>query len=262
MHRWDAADYAKNSSQQALWARELIDRINWRGDEHVLDVGCGDGKITAELAQRTPRGRVIGIDVSADMVRFARESFTQIRNLEFRQMDAARIEMPEQFDLVFSNAALHWVPDHRAFLRGAAAVMKPGAKMLTSCGGRGNAEAVRSAMMDVIARDRWKPFFIDKTDRTYWFHDHTEYEPWLKKAGLDPIRVALVPKDMVHQGAPGLAGWFRTTWLPHTQRVPESQREEFINEVVEEYLRHRPLDERGMAHVEMVRLEVEAVRRR
>jgi len=263
MHRWDAADYAKNSSQQALWARELIERIPWRGDAHVLDVGCGDGKITVELAQRVPEGRVMGIDVSAEMVRFATERFpaAQYPNVAFRQMDAAQINLPERFDIVFSNAALHWVRDHRAFLLGAARVMKPGGRMFTSCGGRGNAQAVRQTMLDVIARPRWREFFKDERDQTYWFFDHADYEPWLAEAGLTPLRVELVPKDMIHFGAQGLAGWFRTTWLPHTQRVPEAQREEFVSEVVGEYIRRYPIDEKGNVHVQMVRLEVEARKR-
>ena len=73
-------------------------------------------------------------------------------------------------------------------------------------------------------------------------------------------RVELVPKDMVHAGEAGLAGWFRTTWMPHTQRVVEGQREEFVSEVVEEYVRRYPVDAQGNVHVGMVRLEVEALK--
>src|SRR6188474_563268 len=111
MAKWDAEDYAKNSSQQAKWARELMDRLALRGEEWVLDVGAGDGKVTAELAGRVPGGRVGGIDQSAEMVQFARERFAAAGNLQFRQMGAEKIEMTERFDVVFSNATLHWVRD-------------------------------------------------------------------------------------------------------------------------------------------------------
>ena len=115
---WNAADYAANSAVQQTWARELIARLNLRGDEHVLDVGCGDGKVTAEIARAVPRGSVSGVDASAEMIAFARKTFppAKIPNLKFQICDARKIRFrATQFDLVFSNAALHWVDDHGRF---------------------------------------------------------------------------------------------------------------------------------------------------
>ena len=73
--KWNAAAYAANSAVQQSWARELIAKLKLRGDEHILDVGCGDGKVTAELAAAVPRGLVVGIDASAEMISFARKTF-------------------------------------------------------------------------------------------------------------------------------------------------------------------------------------------
>jgi len=73
--KWDAADYAANSAVQQTWARELIAKLHLRGDEHILDVGCGDGKITAELARAVPRGSVTGVDASPQMITFAKKTF-------------------------------------------------------------------------------------------------------------------------------------------------------------------------------------------
>ena len=91
--KWNAADYAANSAAQQIWARELIAQLNLRGDEHILDVGCGDGKVTAELARAVPKGSVIGIDTSPEMIRFARKTFPRGKhpNLEFQIMDAREI---------------------------------------------------------------------------------------------------------------------------------------------------------------------------
>ena len=88
--RWNAADYAANSAAQQIWARELIAQLNLRSDEHVLDVGCGDGKVTAEIARAVPRGSVVGVDASPAMVQFAQKTFPRrwISNLEFHVMDA------------------------------------------------------------------------------------------------------------------------------------------------------------------------------
>src|SRR5208283_3938226 len=93
--RWNAAEYAANSAVQQTWARELIAQLNLRGDEHVLDVGRGDGKVTAEIARAVPRGSATGADASAPMIEFARRTFprSKVPNLEFRICDAREISL-------------------------------------------------------------------------------------------------------------------------------------------------------------------------
>ena len=94
--KWNAADYAANSAVQQIWARELIAQLQLRGDEHILDVGCGDGKVTAEMARAVPTGSVTGIDASPEMIRFARKTFPPGKhpNLEFQIMDARKSVLP------------------------------------------------------------------------------------------------------------------------------------------------------------------------
>src|SRR5215468_8208607 len=90
---WSAADYASNSVVQQAWARELIAKLKLRGDERILDVGCGDGKVTAEIARALPKGTAIGVDASAQMIEFANHTFPASKNpnLEFHVMDARHI---------------------------------------------------------------------------------------------------------------------------------------------------------------------------
>lgn len=97
--RWNAADYAANSVVQQAWARELIAKLNLRGDERVLDVGCGDGKVSAEIARAVSRGSVVGVDASPQMIKFARAAFPsgKIPNLKFRVMDARKISLAALF---------------------------------------------------------------------------------------------------------------------------------------------------------------------
>ena len=151
---WNAADYAANSAAQQIWARELIAQLNLSGDEHILDVGCGDGKVTAELARTVPKGSVTGIDASPEMIRFARASFSPgtVSNLEFKMMDARYIRLARRFDVVFSSSVLHWVADHPAFLRGASACLRPGGRLVVSCGGKGN-EIGRASCRERVSID-------------------------------------------------------------------------------------------------------------
>src|SRR6266487_909050 len=261
IHKWNPEEYAKHSAAQLAWARELIARLKLRGDESVLDIGSGDGKVTAEIAAALPRGRVVGLDGSREMVQFARAHYDdkQFPNLEFVCLDARRIELNRRFDIVFSNAALHWIEDHPAVLKGVSLVMRSGGKLIFSCGGRGNAVEMLETVEAITAKNRWRKYF-EKFAFHYYFYGPYEYSRWLPEAGLSSLRVELVPRDMPHPGAEGLAAWIRTTWMPFTERVPESERKELIQEIVKTYLHRFPVDSAGDAYVKMVRLEVEALK--
>lgn len=258
--KWNADDYAVNSSAQLLWAQELISKLSLRGNEIVLDVGCGDGKVSAQLAQVVKDGEVIGIDLSNDMIHRATETFpvASYPNLRFLQMDAENIRLPTQFDIAFSNATLHWVKDHLAVLRGVRACLKVGGTITFQMGGRGNAYGIFRAIDTVISKPQWHSYFAHFTP-PYYFFGPEEYETWLPESEFRPERVELILKDMQHQSVVGLAGWFRTTWFPYTNRLPDELRESFIAEVVEAYIEEYPPDAGGCTHVEMVRLEVEAL---
>ena len=261
-YQWNPLDYEKNSSQQQLWARELIAKLDLQGDENVLDIGCGDGKVTAEIAGRLPRGTVLGVDKSSEMITLARQRHTGDThpNLRFQVADASHLPFQSEFSLVFSNAALHWVRDHRPVLQGIARSLKPGGRILLQMGGQGNAVNIIAAIDAQMALDPYVPHFADFIF-PFGFHGLEEYTSWLNAAGLRPLRVELIPKDMVHIGRSGLEGWLRTTHLlPYTRYLPEALREPFIAQVAQAYLAKFPLDEQDRAHVLMIRLEVEAVR--
>jgi len=259
--KWDAAEYAVNSGPQLAWARELISRLNLRGDEHILDIGCGDGKITAEMAMSLTRGSATGVDASPQMVEFARKTFPPARvpNVRFYAMDARKIRFERQFDLIFSNATLHWVDDHLAFLRGAAACLRSGGRLVVSCGGKGNAQDVFVALRPVIRIKRWREYFR-KLEAPYFFYSPADYEKWLPRFGFKTRHVQLAPKDATYAGRDGFATWLRTTWLPYTQRVPDDLREEFMSAVTDRYVARHPPDAEGQVHVRMVRLEIDAIK--
>jgi trans-aconitate 2-methyltransferase len=260
-YRWDAGDYARHSTAQAEWARELIEKLALHGEESVLDIGSGDGKVTAALATRLPRGSVMGIDSSPDMVAAARRAFPPQNhaNLSFAVMNALELDFEDRFDVIFSNATLHWVHDHPRVLHGVRRALKPGGRLLFQMGGRGNARQILGVIERLALCAPWAEYLRD-FPCPYGFYGPEEYGPWLAAAGLEARRLELLPKEMRQQGREGLAGWVRTTWLPYTERIPPDLREAFVSEVVERYLLDHPPDDEGVVRVAMVRLEVEAVR--
>jgi len=259
VHRWDPEEYKNSSSAQQKWAGELISKIGIRGNERVLDIGSGDGKITAELARLVSKGFVLGIDNSEEMVRFAQSKFPESShpNLLFQVGDACNLQFEEEFDIVVSFAALHWVLDHGPVLAGIRRSLKPGGKAFIQFGGKGNAAEALGIADEMITEDRWKRYFEGFSFR-YGFFGPEEYRAWLDQAGLAAKRVELIPKDMQVLGKEGLASWIKSTWLPYSMRVPENLRQDFIDEIAERYVQSHPPDGDGTVHVQMVRLEAVA----
>jgi len=258
-YRWDAKDYERNSEAQQKWAREIIARLNLTGTENILDLGCGDGKVTVELARLVAAGSVVGVDNSRQMISLAQASYPQNQcpNISFQVMDASALSFESRFDLVFSNAVLHWVNDHQPVIEGLYNSLRAGGKMLLRMGGKGDAAGILSVIDEVKAAEKWAPYFTG-FEFPFTFMGPDEYKALLGESGFSINRVGLIPKDMAHNGKAGLEGWIRTTWLPYTQRIPTEKRGMFIEEVSVKYLDKFPLDLEGKAHVAMVMLEVEA----
>jgi trans-aconitate methyltransferase len=258
-YNWNAQDYAKNSQNQFQWAKELIPKLKLQGNESLLDIGCGDGKITAELAQCLPEGRAVGVDSSEKMINLAKSSFPQKDhpNLSFQVMDAKKLTFQSEFDVAFSNATLHWIVDQKAVLVGVQRSLKPRGRLLFQMAGKGNAKDILNIINELADEKQWKGFF-GKMAFPYGFYDTKEYRAFLQKVGLAAERVELFPKDMKHDGPEGLAGWVRTTWLPFTDRLPVELKAKFVQEIVNRYVKGHPADQAGVVHVGMMRLEVEA----
>jgi trans-aconitate 2-methyltransferase len=261
MYHWKAEEYRTSSSNQKKWALELLSKLDLKGNERVLDIGCGDGEITAAIAQRVPRGFAVGIDSSKEMIDLASRRFPSEHypNIAFLLKDAKALDFPEEFDAVFSNACLHWVIDHQPVLAGIRSCLKPSGRVLLQMGGKGNATTVLEAIDAVLKMSRWAKYF-NGFAFPYAFYGPDEYRSWLAALGLEIRRAELLPKEMVHEGSDGFAAWLRTTWLPYTERVPEFLREEFIYEIVAAHAGIRPPDADGCIHLTMMRLEVEAER--
>jgi trans-aconitate 2-methyltransferase len=144
---WDGATYDRISAPQQAWGREVLERLPLTGEEHVLDAGCGSGRVTEMLVQRLPRGHVIAVDASPSMVESARERLGQ--EVDVRVMDLLNLELDEPVDAILSTATFHWIADHeRLFIRLHTA-LRPNGRLVAQCGGEGNVRRTRLAAQEV-----------------------------------------------------------------------------------------------------------------
>ena len=258
--QWNARDYAQHSQGQYGWGLSNVQRLALRGTEWVLDIGSGDGKLTAEIARRVPGGRVLGVDNAADMVQFSQQSHaTEFGNLRFMLADAQALDLPSEFDVAFSNSTLHWIPDHPAVLRGIYRALKPGGRMFLSMSGRGTAAVVLSAIDHLAEHKPWRSWLAHVPVPWYFFGPE-EYHVWLQDVGFVSRRVELVPRQMRQPGLAGLESWLRTAWMPYTDRVPQDQRAAFVSIVAQQVIERYPAGVDGSVLLPMVNLEVEALK--
>jgi trans-aconitate 2-methyltransferase len=190
MAEWNASDYNRQSSLQEAMAREQLARLTLGGAERILDVGCGDGKVTAEVAARVPRGSVLGVDPSRDMIAFASSHFgPSVRpNLRFELADASCLPYREEFDLVVSFNALHWVPEQGAALRSIRTALRPAGRTLLRFVPQGRRKCLEDVIEDVRQSARWANCFTG-FQRPYVHFTPEEYRGLAEQNGFRVLRI-------------------------------------------------------------------------
>lgn len=259
MYSWDPKLYSSNSSAQKNWGSELLAKLHFKGNERFLDVGCGDGKLSAEVAKSLPVGSVLGIDLSEEMITFARNHYPpeKFPNLAFMQINASELTFDSEFDIVFSNAVLHWIRAPETALRCFCRSLKPNGVFLAQFGGKGNIAEILKVTNSMLEDEKWSSYFRDFVF-PYGFYGPEEYGKWLKDAGFSVKRLELISKDMALEGEKGLSAYIASIWLPYIQQVPEELKQDFINQFVALFVKNYPPDDKGYIHVQMKRLEIEA----
>ena len=161
-HEFDGQKYEAASGHQKEWGERLIAELNLRGTERILDLGCGDGALTAKLARLVPGGMVVGIDASYGMIEVAKQK--QGKNVRFLLMDINNLEFDQEFDIVFSNATLHWVSDHRSLFKRVQSILSHGGVLRFNFVGDGNC----SSFIKVIRESMTLPLFSEYFKGFVW----------------------------------------------------------------------------------------------
>lgn len=191
---WDAAAYERVAEAQYQWALEVLGWRAWRGDEAVLDAGCGPGRVAEELLRRLPRGRVVAVDRDPDMLEKARRRLAPFGE-RARVVDADLQALPDldPVDVVLSTAVLHWVPDHATAFAGFHRVLKPGGEALLQFGGSGNIGALKDAAARVAAQPPFAAHFQDWSP-PWHFDEPATTRRLLESAGFEAVRAGLEAK--------------------------------------------------------------------
>ena len=224
-HEWDGRTYDRVADPMTRWGASVLDRLPLRGDETVLDAGCGTGRVTERLADRLPNGRVIALDASASMVEAARERLARFGDrVTYVVADLGRpLPLgPASVDAVLSTAALHWVPDHDSLYRNLAGVLRPGGRLVVQCGGAGNIASVQSVLAQL--GDGWPG--------PWTFATPEETRTRLEAAGFEAIDAWLHDEPTTLEPGKPFIEFLRTVVLgAHLERLPEGEREPFVEAV-------------------------------
>lgn len=231
---WNATTYHRISQPHLSWGNQVLARLHLRGDETVLDAGCGSGALTAELLAQVPNGRVIAFDRSLNMLEKARENLDPHfgDRVRYLQGDLQTINLPvlgETVDVVFSSATFHWILDHPRLFAGLFDVLKHGGRLEAQCGGGPNLAALLARAETVMNSPEFAPFFADWPG-PWHFADNVTTADRLRDAGFVDVETSLEAKPTVLADAATYHEFLRDViFVVHVARFPSDDlRERFI----------------------------------
>jgi trans-aconitate 2-methyltransferase len=232
MPDWNAERYHAISSPQQAWGKRVLDRLELQGFERVLDLGCGTGRVTAEIAARLPEGRVVGADRSPAMVQTAKAWLREhAPSTGLVQADGAALPFRRAFDAVFSGATFHWIHDHAALFRSIVQALRPGGRLQAQCGGEGNLAVLKGRADRLIREPRFAPFFDDWAEPTY-YADVESTRRRLETAGFTAIDVWMEPAPTTFDGPDAYRTFISNVCVrEHVARLPAAARDAFLREL-------------------------------
>jgi trans-aconitate 2-methyltransferase len=236
MTEWNASEYARISGLQAAMAEEVLSLLDLQGTEQILDVGCGNGKTTTEIAARVPRGGVLGVDASADMISFAAAHSDLPPNLKFAVADARNLPYRYQFDRVVSFNALHWIPEQDQALRSIHAALKPDGLAQLRLVPKADRKSLEDVLEDARLSPRWSAYFSGFRD-PYLRLTADQYGELAEQNGFEVRRKRVEAKTWDFQSRSAFLTFGGVTFVEWTQHLPEAQRVAFATDVLDRYQR-------------------------
>lgn len=233
-YEFDARKYEKASTHQKEWGNQIIGQLELRGNERILDLGCGDGTLTAQLAERVPMGQVVGVDASRAMVERAMAHATA--NLAFVLQDINALDYHDEFDLVFSNATLHWVKDHARLLSSTLRALKDAGVARFNFAGHGNCGTLVTVLREIMAEREFGPCFAEY-EWPWFMPTADEYQALATRYPFTEARVWEENADRHFSDAHAIGAWIdQPSLVPFLPNVAPSARQAFREAVVDRML--------------------------
>jgi trans-aconitate 2-methyltransferase len=230
-HEFDGNKYKAASAHQKEWGAKLIQELNLSGTERILDLGCGDGALTAQLAMLVPHGFVLGIDASRGMIEAARAHVAG--NLSFEVRDINEMNFENEFDIVFSNATLHWIKDHDALLENVHRALKSGGALRFNFAGDGNCENFFSVVKEAIQLPQFSRYFSG-FEWPWYMPSIAGYELLVQRIPFAQTRVWGENADRHFADRETMIRWIdQPSLVPFMQLVADEHKEEFRQYVID-----------------------------
>jgi trans-aconitate 2-methyltransferase len=232
MADWDADRYHEISTPQQVWGRRVLDRLPLAGSEHVLDLGCGTGRLTEEIAARLPSGRVVGLDLSESMLETAAAWLrTKAPRTSLVLADGAALPFRRAFDAIFSGATFHWIHDHAALFRSIITALKPGGRLVAQCGGGPNLALLYARALGLMRDARFVHYFEEWTDPAY-FADVDITHRRLTSAGFVGVEVSLEAAPTSFDGPDQFREFIAKVCVrQQLARLPLPERQSFLRDL-------------------------------
>jgi trans-aconitate 2-methyltransferase len=236
MTEWNAAAYHKVSGPQTSWGQKVLNRLHVNGDERAIDAGCGSGRLTGDLIERLPNGRLIAIDRSWNMLMTARANLRPAfgSRVSFAQVSLPDMPFANWADLVFSTATFHWVKDHPSLFDGIFAALRSGGKLHAQCGGGPNLRRAHQLAEQIMHAPPFAPYFASWPGPWEFANAEVTAER-LAKAGFVEVETSLEEAPTTLATEEDYREFVTTViYHPHLQLLPnEELRQAFLDRVTE-----------------------------
>lgn len=231
---FDGEKYKKASKHQKEWGNSLISELSLSGNEEILDLGCGDGGLTEQLAQLVPNGRVLGIDASVGMIVTAQNRAEP--NLAFMQMDINAIDFQGMFNVIFSNATLHWIKDHERLLKNSFRALKDHGFISWDFAGDGNCSNFFDVIRKKIQSEKYKQYFND-FEWPWYMPTKNDYEKIIVASGFSTYSITEVNRYRFFSNEDEMIKWIdQPSIVPFISIIPNEIKGEFRDDVVNSML--------------------------
>ena len=242
---WEKEKYEKNARFVSDYGEELIEWLNPQKNEYILDLGCGDGVLTKKISEYGCK--VLGLDGSQKFIEAAGKL-----GIDAVQGDAQNMNFENEFDAIFSNAALHWMTDYDGVLKSVSKALKKGGRFVVEMGCKGNVETIESAIFEIAEKHNLK------AKKCWFFPTPEEEKELLGRYGLKVKRMTSFSRPTLLPT--GIKGWLQTFSAPAFVNIPKEMHEKLIDEIAEKVENELEKNENGQILADYVRLRFEAVK--